>query len=61
MNESDKSKERIQHASKPIDGVQFPNEVPLGNEQTILEKVDLTIRARAVPIPPTPQKPKGGG
>jgi hypothetical protein len=60
MSESDKSKEVVQHGSKPHKGVQFPNETALGNERTNIEKVDLIIRARAVPIPPPPEKPKDG-
>jgi hypothetical protein len=61
MSESEKShpqKNRHQEHSLPLDGAQFPNEsFPLENNRIDEStKIDVTPRARVVPIPPKPQK-----
>jgi len=61
MSESDKhlpKKESHQRNGFPLDGVQFPNEsFPLGNDRNDeSKKINVTERARLVPVPPKPSE-----
>jgi len=59
MSESEKSK-KITHAGVPLEGRNYPNEISIANERANKPKIETTEKARLVPVPPKPEKPKGG-